>query len=77
MSKIDPQPAKRRTEIIPVLTMVEVPVMSEAEKAEMIASLREAEEDIRAGRSISLKTGEVGSWLSERFAMAKAKKDGV
>lgn len=38
------------TEVIPVTTMVEVPVLSEAERAELVASLREAEAEIRDSR---------------------------
>jgi hypothetical protein len=39
------------TEVIPVTTMVEVPVLSDAERAELVASLQEAEAEIREGRT--------------------------
>ena len=77
MTKTAAQPEQRRTEMIPMLTMVEVPVLSETEKADMIASLKEAEDDIRAGRGVRLKAGEIAGWLSERFKLAKAKRDDV
>ena len=38
-----------RTVMIPVTTMEEMPVLSEAERAELIASLQEAEAEIAAG----------------------------
>ena len=41
-----------RTTMMPVTTMEEVPILSEAERAQMLASLKEAEAEIAAGRSI-------------------------
>ena len=40
--------AVRRTAMIPVTTMEEVPVLSEAERADMVASLKAAEAQITA-----------------------------
>ena len=43
---------QRRTTMIPVTTMEEVPILSEAERAEMIASLKAAEARIAAGQFV-------------------------
>ena len=39
----------RRTTLVPVMTMEEVPIISDAERADLIASLKEAEAEIAAG----------------------------
>jgi len=43
------KPQAPRTMMVPVMTMEEVPVLSEAERAELIASLKAAEAEIAAG----------------------------
>ena len=43
--------AKRETMAVPVITMEEVPVLSEQERADLIASLKRAEADGAAGRA--------------------------
>ena len=48
MSTSEPYP--RQTTFITVLTTEEVPVLSPAERAAMMTSLAEAEEDAKAGR---------------------------
>jgi hypothetical protein len=40
---------KRRTTMVPVTTMEEIPVLTDAEKTELHASLKEAEAQIEAG----------------------------
>jgi hypothetical protein len=42
----------RRTTMVPVTTMEEIPVLSEKERAELMTSLKEAEARIKAGRGI-------------------------
>ena len=42
---------KRETMVVPVVTMEEVPVLSERERAELIASLKRAEADVAAGKA--------------------------
>ena len=42
--------ARQRTTLIPVTTMEEVPVLSADERAELVASLVEAEREIAEGR---------------------------
>lgn len=43
---------RRRTTMVPVTTLEEVPVLDEDERAELLASLKEAEAEIKAGRGI-------------------------
>ena len=42
----------RRTTMVPVTTLEEVPVLDDDERAELLASLKEAEADIKAGKGI-------------------------
>ena len=42
---------KRRTTMVPVTTMEEIPVLSEAERDELLKSLREAEARAKAGQT--------------------------
>jgi len=42
---------KRETMVVPVITMEEVPIPSDQERAELIASLKQAEADVAAGRA--------------------------
>jgi hypothetical protein len=41
----------RRTTMVPVTTMEEIPVLSDKERAELLKSLRAAEERVRAGKA--------------------------
>jgi hypothetical protein len=43
--------SKRETMVVPVLTMEEVPVLSDRERADFVASLKRAEADVAAGRA--------------------------
>jgi hypothetical protein len=45
---------KRRTTMVPVTTMEEIPVLSDDEREELIASLRQAEARVKAGQGIDL-----------------------
>lgn len=47
-AKLDP---RRETMMVPVVTMEEVPVLSERERAELLASLKQAEADVAAGKA--------------------------
>lgn len=40
---------KRRTTMVPVTAMEEIPVLTDAERAELLASLKQAEAQIKAG----------------------------
>jgi hypothetical protein len=43
---------RRRTTTVPVTTMEEIPVLSERERADLVASLEEAEARAKAGEGI-------------------------
>ena len=43
---------RRRTTMVPITTMEEIPVLSEQERAKLIASLKKAEAEIKAGKGI-------------------------
>ena len=45
--------ARRRTTMVPVTTMEEVPVLSEEERAELVAELKAAEGRIKDGQGIA------------------------
>jgi hypothetical protein len=42
---------KRETMAVPVVTVEEVPVLSERERADLVASLKQAEADVAAGKA--------------------------
>jgi len=71
--KPDPT-SKPLTETIPVTTLVEVPVLSDAERAAFVASLHEAEADIREGRATELSADEFDGWLTSRARNIRACK---
>ena len=74
MSKIGLERSAPDTQTIAVTTMVEVPVLDEAARAEMIASLHEAEADIAAGRSRTFTADAFADWLAGRGRAARAAK---
>ena len=43
---------RRRTTVVPVTTMEEIPVLSEKERASLVASLRKAEGRMKAGKGV-------------------------
>ncbi len=43
---------RRRTTMVPVTTMEEIPVLSEKERAELLDSLKQAEVRVRSGKAI-------------------------
>jgi hypothetical protein len=43
---------RRRTTMVPVTTMEEIPVLGDEERAELLDSLKQAEQDIEAGKAI-------------------------
>jgi hypothetical protein len=51
-SKAAAKDKRRRTTSVPVTTMEEIPVLSETERADLVASLKEAEARIKAGEGI-------------------------
>ena len=42
---------RRRTTMVPVTTMEEIPVLSDHEQAELLTSLKEAEARVKAGKA--------------------------
>lgn len=48
--KTGPTQKRRRTTLAPVTTMEEIPVLDEADRAELIGSLKQAEAEIGAGK---------------------------
>ena len=55
-------------------TLVEVPQLSEAEREELIASIRQAEIDIEAGRGLRMAAHEFGPWLDKIAREARERK---
>ena len=49
MTTRTPIKSKRRTTMMPVTTMEEIPVLTDEERAELLASLKQAEAQIKAG----------------------------
>jgi hypothetical protein len=43
---------RRRTTMVPVTTMEEIPVLSEEERAKLLISLKQAEARIKGGRAV-------------------------
>jgi hypothetical protein len=48
-TKLAAKPKPRRTTLVPVITMEEIPVLSEDERGELLARLKAAEARIHAG----------------------------
>ena len=42
--------------MVPVTTLEEMPILDESEKAELLASLKQAEADIKAGKGVEYDT---------------------
>ena len=51
-SKTTTESKRRRTTMVPVTTMEEIPVLSDQERTEVTTLLKEAEERIKAGKAI-------------------------
>jgi hypothetical protein len=47
-----PKGSRRRTTMVPVTTMEEIPVLSDQERRQLTASLEQAEARIKAGKAI-------------------------
>ena len=63
-----------RTTMMPVTTMEEVPILSDAERAQMFASLKEAEAEIAAGKSIRYDSGTFKARFIANYHAAKNTK---
>ena len=51
MTKPATKEKRRRTTMVPVTTMEEVPVLSEQERADLLKSLKDAEVRVKAGKA--------------------------
>ncbi len=51
-NKAAAKPKRRRTTMVPVTTMEEIPVLSEEERAALLDSLEQAETRVRSGKAI-------------------------
>ena len=51
-SKTATSDKRRRTTMVPVTTMEEIPVLSDQERAELTTTLKEAEARVKAGKAI-------------------------
>jgi hypothetical protein len=52
MGKTATRSNRRRTTSVPVTTMEEIPVLSDQERADLVASLKQAEARVRAGKAV-------------------------
>jgi len=43
---------RRRTTVVPVTTMEEIPILSDDEREELLASLKQAEQRVKGGKGI-------------------------
>jgi len=70
-SKVATKDKRRRTTSVPVTTMEEVPLLSESERAELLASLKEAEARVKAGEAIDYDPQEFKKRLLDIYRNAK------
>lgn len=64
--------SKTGTTFVPVVTIEEAPILSEGERQDLIASLKEAEADIAAGRTTVFNRE---GFLKEFFAICRGETD--
>jgi hypothetical protein len=62
---------RRRTTMVPVTTMEEIPVLSDEEREALLASLKEAEAQIKAGRGIDYEPKKLRDRLLGIYRRAK------
>ena len=76
MTKPAPKSTERRMEYVEITQAEEMPVLSDEEKAELIASLKEAEAEIDRGEGVRLAPDEIGPWLQAMFDQALQRRHG-
>jgi hypothetical protein len=69
--KVKANENSRRTTMVPVTTMEEIPVLSDEERAELVATLKEAEARIDAGQAIDYDPKTFKKRLIEIYRSAK------
>jgi len=62
---------RRRTTMVPVTTMEEIPVLAANERAELLASLNVAEAEIKAGKAIDYHPKKFKARLAGIYRRAK------
>jgi hypothetical protein len=67
MSKTAAKSTERKMEYVQITQAEEMPVLSDAEKAELLQSLKDAEARLANGEGIMFKPGEFGKWMRERM----------
>ena len=72
--KTSAKPNSPKTIMVPVTTMEEMPVISYAERDELIASLKEAEAEIAAGNFTIYNPGTFVDEMMAVYRSAKAKR---
>jgi hypothetical protein len=70
MSKGTVKSTERRMEYVEITQAEEMPVLSALEKAELIASIKEAEAEIARGDSTVLQLDEIDPWIKSMFDQA-------
>ena len=55
--------SRRRTTVVPVTTMEEMPVLTADERAEFLKSLEDAQASIRAGQGVEYEPEKLKTWL--------------
>jgi hypothetical protein len=75
MSKTVVKPAERQMEYVEITQAEEMPVLSSQEKAELIASLEEAQAQIARGECLTFEQpGDFGKWMKERRAFHRTNR---
>lgn len=64
----------RKTTLVPVTSMEEVPVLSDAESAELHASLKQAQTEITSGNYTEFKKGELNDWFQQEMKEARRRQ---
>jgi hypothetical protein len=75
MTKTAAKSTERKMEYVEITQAEEMPVLSEADKAEFIRSLEEAGAQIDRGEGIVFKRpGDFRKWMNERIAFHRANR---
>jgi hypothetical protein len=78
MSKTAAKSTERKMEYVEITQAEEMPVLSAKEKAELIASIKEAEAQIDRGECLSFESmDEFADWIDSRFKEAIARHHGA
>jgi hypothetical protein len=67
MNKPVPGSTERAMEYVEITQAEEMPVLSDAERADLLQSLKDAEARLDRGEGIVFQPGAFGSWMRERI----------